>query len=91
MKNGDFIRIGKLTEEGKAVFSCQFDETQDMDEVRAITNPKTGELVLAIKISKEKADQCVKLQPITVYTEKGVWKLWHDGWNYIINREGDRV
>lgn len=89
MKNGDSVRIGKLTDEGKSLFSFQFDETQNMDEVRAVTNIKTGELILAIKVSKEVADKCVKIDPIIVYTAKGIWKLWHDGWNYIINREGD--
>lgn len=84
-------RIGRLTEEGKSLFSFQFDETQDVDEVRCVTNLRTGEIILAVKVPKEKADQCIKINPKTIKTEKGIWKLWHDGYDYCITREGDRV
>ena len=91
MKTGDKVKIVRLTEDGKEMFSWQFDETQNMELVRAVLNQKTGELILAIKVSKLEADKAVKINPMILYTEKGIWKLWHDGWNYIINREGDRV
>ena len=91
MKKVELYRICKLTDAGKGVWSWMFDETQDMEDVRCVENMSTGEIFIAIKISKEEADKCVKINPKTIYTEKGIWKLWHDGWNYIINREGDRV
>ncbi len=85
-------RIGKLTEEGKQMFSWQFDETQDMDEVRCVTNLRTGEIVLAIKVPKEVADNLtVKIKPRQILTAKGIWKMWEDAYNHYITREGDRI
>lgn len=85
-------RIGKLTEEGKQMFSWQFDETQDMDEVRCVNNLRTGEIVLAIKVSKDVADNlAVKIHPRQILTQKGVWKMWEDAYNFYITREGDRI
>ena len=84
-------RVGRLTEEGKRLFSFQFDETQDMDEVRCVTNLRTGEIILAVKVPKEKADKCFKIKPKIIKSEKGILKLWYDGYDYCITREGDRV
>ena len=91
MKKVELYRICKLTDAGKEIASWEFDETTDMDNVRAVTNMSTGEVIFAYKVTKEVADASVKINPKIIHTEKGIWKLWHDGWNYIINREGDRV
>ena len=83
-------KVGKLTEEGKALFSWQFDETQNMDDVRCVSDIKTGEIILAVRIPKEKAN-VIKVNPQHIVTEKSTWDLWYDGYEWNITRTGDNV
>ena len=80
-----------LTEEGKEIFSWQFDETVDLDDLRAVTDHITGEVIIAIRIPKYKLDtiKCATKKPFN--TEKGKWLLVTDnyGVNYVI-RMGNR-
>ena len=90
MKKIELVEIRKLTAAGKDVASWEFEEDIDMDTVRAVINLTTGEIVFAVKMSAEDASHFLKINPRTVYTKKGVWCLWSDGWNYAIHRIGDR-
>ena len=90
MKRETEYRVCRLTEEGNQMFSFQFDETQNMDDVRCVSNLKTGEIILAVKIPKEKADQMLKVNPQIIKSQKYIWKLWHDGYDWCISKEGDR-
>ena len=83
-------RVYKLSEEGKEMFSWQFDETQNMDEVRSVLNIKTGEIILAVRIPKEKAN-VIKVNPQRIVTDKSTWDLWYDGYGWNITRTGDNV
>ena len=86
-------KVCKLTEEGKEIFSWQFDELQDMNNVRAITNTETGEVILAIKVSKKeyvdmKANGIV-YHEIEFYTKTGIWKRFDDRYENYIVKMGD--
>lgn len=83
--------VRKLTDEGKEMLSQHFDETQNMDEVRSVTNLKTGEVILAVKVPKEKADHCLKVTPRIIKSQKYVWKLWNDGYTWLISKVGERI
>ena len=86
-------KIGKLTEEGKQVFSWQFDEGQDMDQIRGVTDTSTGEIVLAIKVSKEQFYQMQDRGQVfhikEIQTKKGIWFMFDDKYDTYIYREGD--
>ena len=83
-------KVYKLSEEGKEMFSWQFDEWQNMDDVRCVLNLKTGEIILAVKIPLENS-HVVKIKPQYIVTEKSKWTLWHDGYEWNITRTGDNV
>ena len=43
--------VSKMTEEGQYMFSCQFDETEDMTQMRTVVNERTGELWIVLRKS----------------------------------------
>ena len=86
-------KVGKLTEEGKQVFSWQFDECQDMDQVRCVTDTRTGEIILAVKVSKAEYESMRERGTVhhlkEFQTLKGIWFMFDDGYDTYIYREGD--
>ena len=82
-------KIYKLTEEGKAMISWQFDET-DIDNVVSVVNLKTREIIFAVRVPLDKSN-IIKAKPKTIYTVRYIWKLWHDGYNWLITRVGENI
>lgn len=88
-------RVGKLTEEGKWMFSWQFDDLVDMDDVRCVTDTQTGEITLCIKVSKDVFDKmtlCDLVRDLREFhTQKGIWFMYNDGYDNYCYREGDII
>ena len=83
--------VSKMTEEGQYMFSCQFDETEDMTQMRTVVNERTGELWIVLRKPAEyfyKTPHHGKSKKFN--TKKGYWVMWSDGYQDYVTRLGDR-